>query len=116
MNNNRLSTSNKPRVDRTLLYTEIDKLLNGTSNYEIKEGKKYIKSLGRYVRYEISIKALGVQLVDSESGNIIQTFNSFYDCSKFLGISRPTVSNRSLKGICFLYKGKSVYLKRVLSE
>lgn len=116
MNNNRLSTSNKPRVDRTLLYTEIDKLLNGTSNYEIKEGKKYIKSLGRYVRYEISIKALGVQLVDSESGNIIQTFNSFYDCSKFLGISRPTVSNRSLKGICFLYKGKSVYLKRVISE
>jgi hypothetical protein len=116
MNNNRLSTSKEPRVDRTLLYTEIDKLLSGTSNYEIKEGKKYIKSLGRYVRHEISIKALGVQLVDSESGNILQTFSSFYDCSKFLGISRPTVSNRSLKGICFLYKGKSVYLKRVLSE
>ena len=102
MNNNRLSTSKEPRVDRTLLYTEIDKLLSGPSNYDIKEDKKYIKSLGRYVRHEIRIKALGVQLVDSESGNIIQTFSSFYDCSKFLGVSRPTVSNRSLKGICVL--------------
>lgn len=102
MNSHRLSTSKVLRVDRTLLYTEIDKLLSGPSNYEIRDGKKYIKSLGRHVRHEIPNKALGVQLVDSESGNIIKTFSSFHDCSKFLGLSRPTVSNRSLKGICFL--------------
>ena len=115
MNYNRLSTSKAPKVNRTLLQEDIVKLLNGPSNYEIKEGKKFIKSLGRYVRHEAAIKAQAVQLVDFESGNLIRTFNSFHDCSKFLGISRPTVSDRSRKGTQFFYEGKLVYLKRVSS-
>lgn len=39
MNNNRLSTSGKPAVDRTNLLTEIEELLNGPSNFEIKNNK-----------------------------------------------------------------------------
>jgi hypothetical protein len=40
MNNNRLSTSGKPIVDRTLLLAEIIQLLNGPSNFELRNGKK----------------------------------------------------------------------------
>ena len=113
MNYNRLSTHKVPKIDRTLLQEDIAKLLSGPSNYEIKEGKKFIKSLGRYVRHEGVIKAQAIQLIDLESENIIRSFNSFHDCSKFLGISTPTVSNRLSKETQFLYEGKLAYLKRV---
>lgn len=33
MNKNRLSTSGKPAVDRTLLLVEVEQLLNGPSNF-----------------------------------------------------------------------------------
>jgi hypothetical protein len=66
MNSNRLSTSKVPTIDRTLLHTEIVELLSEPSNYDIRNGKKYIKSLGRHVRHEILNKALAVQLIDLE--------------------------------------------------
>src|SRR5690606_11627501 len=76
MNNYRLSSSLHPRIDRSLLEAEITKLLNGPSNYEIREGKTFIKSLNRYLKNEGLNKAIAVQLVDGETGSIISTFNS----------------------------------------
>jgi hypothetical protein len=40
MNNNRLSTSNQPPVDRVLLLEKFSQLLSGPSNFEIKNGRK----------------------------------------------------------------------------
>jgi len=37
MNNRRLSTNSSAKVDRTLLTNNVEKLLNGPSNFEIKE-------------------------------------------------------------------------------
>lgn len=48
MNNYRLSYSLHPGIiDRSLLEAEITKLLCGPSNYEIRQGKTFIKSLNR---------------------------------------------------------------------
>ena len=113
MNNYRLSSSLQPRVDRLLLETDIAKLLSGPSNYEIREGKTFIKSLNRYLKYEEPNKAIAVQLVDGLTGKVISTFNSFNDCAKFLGTSRSSVSNRSVKNNQFKHQGKLVYLQRV---
>lgn len=50
MNNNRLSTSKAKRIDRDLIDHELTRLLNGPSNYELREeGKIFIKSLNKYL-------------------------------------------------------------------
>ena len=64
MNNYRLSTSLHPKMDRSLLETDIKKLLSGPSNYEVREGKKYIISLNRYLKHEEPNKTIAVQLVN----------------------------------------------------
>nr|YP_009072385.1 hypothetical protein SBORM_0121 [Sclerotinia borealis]AIJ56813.1 hypothetical protein SBORM_0121 [Sclerotinia borealis] len=49
MNNNRLSTaSSHPTVDRTLLLAEINLLINGPSNFELRNGRKWVISLKKY--------------------------------------------------------------------
>ena len=53
MNSKRLSTNDLDRVERALLNTQIEKLLNGPSNFEIKEdGRVYIISLNKYLTGE----------------------------------------------------------------
>jgi len=42
MNNNRLSTSKAPKIDRIELLLEIEKFLSRPSNYEIKDGKVWV--------------------------------------------------------------------------
>ncbi len=106
MNNNRLSTSGMPKIDRTLLKAEIAKLLSGPSNYEIRDGKTYIISLNRYRKY-ISNKAQIVQLVDTSSGNIICTFNSQVDCAKFLQITKAGIAYRIKNCIHFTYEDRA---------
>ena len=94
MNNYRLSTNTThSKVDRTLLLGDLAKLLSVRSNYEIKEGKTYIKSLNIYLK-EIPNKAQPVKIVATSNHNIISTFNSFNDCAKILGVSKSTVHNR----------------------
>ena len=46
MNNNRLL--NKHLVDITQLMSDVEKLLKLPTNYEIREGKTFIKSLNRF--------------------------------------------------------------------
>lgn len=113
MNNYRLSSSLHPRIDRPLLETEISKFLSGPSNYEIREGKTFIKSLNRFLKNEEINKAIGVQLVDGLTGSVISTFNSYNECAKFLDTSRSSVSNRAVKNNQFKHKGKLVYLQKI---
>lgn len=113
MNSYRLTSSGHPKIDRSLLEADITKLVSGPSNYEIREGKTFIKSLNRYVK-EISPNGpIAVQLVDLQTGNIISTFDSFNDCAKFLDSNRTTVSRRSARNNQFEHKGKLVYLQKV---
>ena len=115
MNNYRLSTNTTVlKVDRTLLLDDLAKLLSGPSNYEINDGKIFIKSLNRFVRHEQAHEAIGVQIVDLQ-GNIINTFDSFRKCAKDLGISKTTVSNRLAKGKQFSYNGKLVFFQKIFA-
>lgn len=109
MNNNRLSTSGKPVVDRTLLLAEIEQLLNGPSNFELRNGKKWIISLNKY--YHSSRKNICV-FIQSEDGIKIHSFDSIADCAKFLNVDPTTVSKRIIKNIPFLFNNKRVYIKK----
>lgn len=90
MNNNRLSTANKPsEVKRTFTPAEIDSILSRPSNYEIQEdGRTLIKSSSRYI---FSRKNIKVELKDPQ-GSIFKIFNSKISCAEFLGVSSHTVT------------------------
>lgn len=116
MNNNRLSSNqdeNLPIVGREQLYLEINKLLNGPSNIEVKEeGRLFIKSLNRF--YTGSGKT-EVQII-SNKGLVFKTFTSLSDCAKFLGISQPTAKNRLIKNQPFLFENNPYYLKKIINN
>jgi hypothetical protein len=98
MNNSRLSTSNKPKIDIDL--EKIEEFIKQPSNYEIREGKIFILSLNRY---KVDNKNITVTLV-KKSGEVFKSFSSIVECAKYLGIARSTVNNRALNGTYFLYK------------
>lgn len=110
MNNNRLSTSRSPVVDRALLLEEIEKFLKGPSNLEEREdGRIFIKSLNKYYSDRAKIR---VELQD-EKGNVINTFDSQADCAKYLGVSPPIVAKRIRNSIPTSLENKLVYIKKV---
>nr|YP_009568437.1 hypothetical protein [Drechslerella brochopaga]QBL02519.1 hypothetical protein [Drechslerella brochopaga] len=93
MNLNRLSTNaaKLSQPDRVKLTRNIDKLLNGPSNLEIKaNGRIFIKSLNKYY---IGGEKIKVNLLDKE-GILLNSFDSISECAKFLGISAGTVKDR----------------------
>jgi hypothetical protein len=104
MNNKRLSTNPSfSKVDRVQLYTEINKLLNGPSNFEVKaDGRLFIKSLNSYYtgggNTQVEIK--------DKKGLVVNTFFSLSDCARYLGVSQPTVKNRLTKNQSFLLDSK----------
>lgn len=115
MNNNRLSTkkSSASKVDRALLDSNIKKLLEGPSNFEVKEdGRIFIKSLNKYYSARTKIE---LDLVD-ESGSVIRSFASMADCAKYLNVTSMTVSNRLQSGKAFLFDNKLVSLKKKTPE
>lgn len=108
-NNNRLSTSsNDIVVNREQLLVKVNELLNGPSNFKIKNGRKFIISLNKY--YNSSRLNVCVILVD-EKGNILHYFDSLADCAKFLKVDASTISKRKSKGIPFIFENKTVYIK-----
>lgn len=110
MNNNRLSTTaSNPAVDRTLLLAEINLLLNGPSNFGLRNGRKWIISLNKY--YNSSRTNICIIITD-ECSNHLYSFDSLADCAKFLNVDPSTVSNRIVKGISFLLENKQVYVKK----
>ena len=48
MNNERLSNSGSSLIDRDYIDIELARLLNGPSNYELINGKIFIKSLNKF--------------------------------------------------------------------
>ena len=81
MNKHRLSNSDAPIIDRTLLKAEIDKLLSEPSNYVSKNGKAWIISLNRF---KLETKAKAVQLVEMSSGNVLKTFKHSNRLCRFI--------------------------------
>jgi hypothetical protein len=112
MNSSRLSTKSgkgSAVVDRALLTLEIDKLLKGPSNYEVREGGRiFIKSLNKYLSSNAKAK---VEIQD-EKGNTIKLFDSMADCAKFLGVARMTVTNKLLSGKPILFENKTIFIKK----
>lgn len=114
MNSDRLSTKSGKGsavvdVDKALLTLEIDKLLKGPSNYEVREeGRIFIKSLNKY----LSSNAKTRVEVQDEKGNTIKLFDSMADCAKFLGVAKMTVTNKLLSGKPILFENKSVFVKK----
>ena len=112
MNNNRLSTSEFPKIDRNLLLSEITNLLEDSSrsnNYEIKEGRIFIKSLGRY-RTDTSPKA--VQILEVSNGNVFYSFDSIAKLAKYLNVSYTTAHRRLSSGSSFSFEGNRVYISK----
>jgi hypothetical protein len=117
MNNNRLSRSGKPTIDRVKLIEDITNLLSMPSNYEYQEdGKIYIISENRFLlpRGKRN-KPVRVALISYE-GDVIKTFNSLGDCAKFLDIAPSTARNRLIKGLNFIFKNNSCFIKEILEE
>lgn len=113
-NNNRLSTSlNRTVVDREQLWAKVNELLNGPSNFEIRNGRKFVVSLNKY--YHSSRLNVCVVLVD-EKGNTLHSFDSLGDCAKFLNVDPSTISKRKSKGIPFIFENKTVYIKNEKSS
>ena len=114
MNNNRLSTAvNKwSAQDRTHLLKDIAVLISKGSNYEIKSGKTYIKSLNRMLSTN---KKVAVLLIERNSGDIINSFDSISGCARFLEIKVTTAHERVKNNTDFFSSAhnKTVYIKRV---
>ena len=98
MNNNRLSTSKVPKVDRDLIQVIITKLLSEPSNYEIKDGRIFLKSLNRF---KGSPTSKMVKLLDATSEDIMNTFTSIAESAKFLGELPQTTRIRVQKKYSF---------------
>ena len=109
MNDNRLSTSDSPKVDRAPLISKIESLLNGPSNLEEREGRLFIKSLNRFRSEK---KSIAIVLQD-EKGNILNSFGSIADCIKFSGLGRNLVYKRYQQGKPILLGENLVYIKKV---
>jgi hypothetical protein len=105
MNNNRLSTSGIKPVNRNLIDSQLNQLLNGPSNYEIIDGKIFIKSLNKFLPNRIKTQ---VELQDKE-GLVFKTFDSKNQCAEFLGISTHTVSKRNITNSLVVYKNQEFF-------
>lgn len=107
MNNNRLSTSKAPKVgDRSKLLDEIEVFFkNNPSNYEIRDGRTFIKSSNRFLK---NPKRVSVSIKNVLSGDILYSFESFSSCGKFLGLSGWKVNSHVQRGIEFEFEGKLI--------
>lgn len=114
MNNNRLSTAVNEwsAQDRTYLLKDIAVLISKGSNYEIKSGKTYIKSLNRMLSTN---KKVAVLLIERNTGDIINSFDSISGCARFLETKVTTAHERVKNNTDFFSSAhnKTVYLKRV---
>ena len=104
MNTKRLSTHNSKLVDRKVLQVKIEELLVLPSNYEIKEdGRIWIFSENRYS----DKNGVGVILQD-ESGDVVNSFESLRVCAQVLGQTINLVTR-------FMLKDKPLWLNNKLA-
>lgn len=99
MNNKRLFKEGKSSVDRIFLNSETYKLLSKPSNYEIKDGRVFIKSLNKYHQRRENIRVA----LKYPGGLVFNSFDSMSSCARFLDISTHTVRSRlKTKNLCYL--------------
>nr|YP_009568488.1 hypothetical protein [Drechslerella brochopaga]QBL02568.1 hypothetical protein [Drechslerella brochopaga] len=110
MNNNRLSTSNKPIVDRNELDIKVQTLLNMFSNFELREGRVWIISENRFKSEGGKSKSL--ELWDDQ-GNLIKIFSSIAEYGRYLNISSTSVNKLIKKADFFTHENKNVIIKYV---
>jgi hypothetical protein len=113
MNNNRLSTSKVFLVNREKLIKDLVILLSQPSNYELIDGRVFIKSLNKYRNTN---KAVAIELIEFSSGNVVKTFSQLTECAKYLGVSISTVYNRVQKSNPFQFNNNLVYLRKAISS
>ena len=108
MNNNRLSSralknssANEMNInilDRTLV-EKVKKLINGPSNYSIKDGLKFVLSDNKSI-IPIHRSKVGVEVIDFKSGVILQTFESYHECASLFGVTHSAIIYR-IKNMSF---------------
>ena len=96
-------------MDRTLLLDEINQLLSGPSNFELRNERRRVISLNKY--YHSSRNNICVT-IQYENGNNIHSFNSILECAKFLDVHPTIITKRIKKVYLFLLKNKRVYIKK----
>jgi len=110
MNSSRLSTKvNSTLQDRELLLSKINELLSRPSNFELRDGKTYIKSTGGY--YYNNTKSVSILMLD-EKDSVIKTWLSLTSCAEGLGLSKSGIQKRLKNQTRFDFDGKIVYLMK----
>ena len=111
MNNNRLSTSGKPRADRELLISQANIMLQGPSNYEKVGGKTWIISKNKWLTYR---KHVAIEILD-DKGNLVKTCQSITAVMDFLGVSRYIVLKRLEDGESIFWEKENrlIYIREV---
>lgn len=110
MNNDRLSTSGNPKIDRAKILSDLESILAMPSNYELRaDGRILIISEGRFLS---SGKRVGIQLISVEGGTVINTFKSITACIKFLHLGQATVMSKLETGEPVLFENQLCVLKR----
>lgn len=108
MNNNRLSTSNNPIVDKEELNIKVQTFLHKPSNLELRDGRMWIVSEERFQSEGGKSKALELR---DDQGNLVKAFVSIAECGRYLSISPTTVNKFIKKGDFFTYTNKNVIIK-----
>lgn len=111
MNDKRLMESGKSPANRAKLVSDITNLLSLSSNYELRDGKRWIVSEGRFAPDKDIWKGKAVALLTTE-GTVIKTFKTVTACASFLGVNQATVSKIMKKGINFQYEGKLCIIEK----
>jgi hypothetical protein len=110
-NNDRLSTSKTPKAETMKLLEDIKEFLkNNPSNYEIRDGRIFIKSSSTFLK---NTRPVSVCIKDVSTGEIIHSFKSFSSCGKFLGIHNSIVSSREQKKTEFTFNGKLITIHKI---
>jgi hypothetical protein len=95
------------------LREDVEKLLSGPSNLEIKEdGRIFIKSLNKYYTGSGNIK---VELQDL-NGLVLYTFGSISECAKFVGLAPRTVTTRLQKNQSINVDNKELFVKKMENQ
>lgn len=110
MNSYRLSTYEKNTpLDRNILLSKFSELLSRPSNFELRDGKIYIKSTGRY--YYNNDKPLTILMLD-EMDTVVKNWLSLTSCAEGLGLSKSGIQKRLKNQTRFDFKGNIVYLMK----
>lgn len=112
MNNYRLSTSGKPKIDRAALHDNITNLLARPSNYERDlEGRIFDISLGRYLSSG-GKTGKKVQII-YPNGEVAKTFKTGSEGAKFLGLSESTFRRRIYNNQTVMFNNQECQIKIV---